>query len=241
MEPLMSLLEATLASPWLYLVVLAAVALDVLLPVVPGEAVVITAGTAVMTGTVDPAALVLAAAAGALLGDAAAHQLGRGAGPLARRLRRWPAADALFRWAATGLAERGTAVVLAGRFVPGGRTAVALTSGLVRVPRRRFLGVSAAAGVLWSVYGTGLGMLGGAAFREQPLLGAALGIGLALVLGGGAELLRSRRDAARRSRAARGISPGRPRASSCPPAAGPGAPPAPAGAGGGPGAPPRIR
>ena len=40
----MHLLDVVMASPWLYLVVLTVVAIDSVLPVMPGETVVITAG-----------------------------------------------------------------------------------------------------------------------------------------------------------------------------------------------------
>lgn len=206
MESLLQLLEATLASPWLYALILAAVAVDVLLPLVPGETMVITAGAFVATGQVDPVLLVISAAAGALIGDLAAHHVGRAAGPLARSARRSRIADGLYRWAEAGLEQRAAGIIMAGRFIPGGRTATAITSGLLRYPRRRFLLWAALAGIAWSLYSAGIGMLGGAAFHERPLVGVAVGIGVALLVGGGAELLRARRAA--RSRTGAGASAG---------------------------------
>lgn len=40
----MHLLDVVMASPWLYAVIIAVVAIDSVLPVMPGETVVITAG-----------------------------------------------------------------------------------------------------------------------------------------------------------------------------------------------------
>ncbi|EWS82778.1 DedA family protein [Brachybacterium phenoliresistens] len=195
MESLLQLLEATLASPWLYALILAAVAVDVLLPLVPAETMVIAAGAFVAAGQVDPVLLVLSAASGALIGDLAAHHVGRAAGPLARWARRSRIADGLFRWAEAGLEQRAAGIIMAGRFIPGGRTATAITSGVLHFPRRRFVLWAALAGIVWSLYSAGIGMLGGAAFRDRPLVGVAVGIGAALLLGGGAELLRARRTA----------------------------------------------
>ncbi|WP_270407858.1 hypothetical protein [Brachybacterium paraconglomeratum] len=49
---------------------------------------------------------------------------------------------------------------------------------------------SSLAALIWSVYYVGIGMLGGLAFGRDPLLGVAVGIALALLLGGGIELVR---------------------------------------------------
>jgi membrane-associated protein len=65
------------------------------------------------------------------------------------------------------------------RFIPGGRTATTLTMGATGYPRARFAGWDAVAAVLWAMYATLLGYLGGAAFEDDPLKGLALGVALA--------------------------------------------------------------
>lgn len=98
-------------------------------------------------------------------------------------------------------------LLISARFIPGDRTATTLTSGIVRYPRPRFVGFAAIAGLLWATYSVGIGIAGGMVFRTEPLLGVAVGIDLALALGGGIELARSlrRRSAlSRPRRAARG-------------------------------------
>ena len=87
MDSILSLAETLMASPWLLLLVLVLAVGDSLVPMVPAETVVLTAGTFAVTGSPSAALLVVAAWAGALLGDVLAHHVGRGAGPLARRLR----------------------------------------------------------------------------------------------------------------------------------------------------------
>src|SRR5690606_15748399 len=193
MDSVLQLAESLMASPWLLLLVIALAVGDSLVPMVPAETVVLTAGTFAVTGSPSAALLVVAAWAGALLGDVLAHHVGRGAGPLTRRLRRRRYAGAVVGAAETALRSRGGVIILGARFVPGARTAVNITSGAIRFPRPAFVLYSSLAALLWSVYYVGIGMLGGIAFGSDPLLGVAVGITLALLLGSGIELVRSLR------------------------------------------------
>lgn len=210
MEAVLQLAENLMGSPWLYLLVLGLAALDGFLPVIPSETVVIAAAAWSITGGPDALPLVLTAWAGAVVGDVVSHQIGRGAGPLARwfRRRRW--GGALLGWAERELALRGGMLLISARFIPGGRTATTLTSGIVRYPRPRFVGFAVIAGLLWAVYSVGIGLLGGLAFHDRPLLGVALGIGLSLVIAVAIEGVRR----LRRSRRAR-VSPPRRTAALC--------------------------
>ena len=200
MDAILHLAESLMGSPWLYLLVLGLTAADGVLPVMPGETVVIAAAAYAVTGEPALLGLLAAAWAGALCGDLLSHQLGRGAGPLARwfRRRRW--GGALLGWAERELNARGGMLLVSARFIPGGRTATTLTSGIVRYPRPRFLWFAALAGLLWAVYYIGIGALGGMMFQDQPLLGVAMGIGAALLLGGAIELVRSLRRYRTRAR-----------------------------------------
>ena len=195
MDAVMDLVTAVMASPWLYVVVAAVVAIDSVFPVVPGEAAVITAGAYAMVQD-SPHALILllVTGIGAVAGDITAHHVGRGAGPVTRWLRRSHAGDALLSWARTGLEKRGGMLIIGARFIPGGRTATSIASGMIGYPRPRFLGFSLIAATAWAGYNVGIGMLGGIAFRDQPLLGVVCGVGLALVIGIVLERLRVRRE-----------------------------------------------
>lgn len=190
MDSILHLAESLMASPWLYLLVVGLAALDGFFPIVPGETVVIAAAAYAVTGAPNPLLILVAAWVGAVIGDLISHHLGRGAGPVARwfRRRRW--GGAILAWAERELTARGGMLLISARFIPGGRTATTLTSGIVRYPRPRFLGFVTIAGLLWAIYSVSIGMAGGMAFREQPLLGVAVGIGLALAIGGGIEALR---------------------------------------------------
>lgn len=184
MDSLFALLEATVASPWLYLLVIAVVAADSVLPLLPGETIVITAGAlAAAMGATHVLPLMLAALAGALLGDIAAHHIGRGAGPLVRRIRQVRGGQKLFDWAEHGLRRRGGPVILLARFIPGGRTAANIASGVIGYPRPLFLVFVGIAGMAWSIYYVAVGYAGGTIFRDNPLIGVVIGVGLAFVVG----------------------------------------------------------
>ncbi|GAA1939968.1 VTT domain-containing protein [Brevibacterium antiquum] len=184
------ILAATLESPWVYLLVFIIAGLDSLFPIVPSETVLITAAAYAATGTPNPVGLLLAGAIGALTGDFAAHLVGRGGGSLASRWARRPRARRLLERTEEIFARRGGTVLIAGRFVPGGRTATTVTSGMLKYPIPRFLAFDAAGCLAWALYSTGIGLLSGVLFEDQPLLGVGLGIGIALTITGVAELTR---------------------------------------------------
>src|SRR3712207_9228655 len=83
-------------------------------------------------------AVILAGAAGAWVGDNASYVTGRRLGrPLTRRFFKRPRAQRRLTWARDQLDRRGWYLVVVARFIPGGRTAVTFTAGLVRSGERR--------------------------------------------------------------------------------------------------------
>lgn len=183
-------LASTLTSPWVYALIAFAAALDSLLPVVPSETLLISAATFAATGLPHPLGLVAAATLGALVGDLAAHLVGRSG---SRRLHRWsahPRWQRLFAQAQEMFARRGGTMLIVGRFVPGGRTATTIGSGMLGLPIRDFLVCDGIGSLAWAVYSTGIGLLGGRLFEDQPVLGVLTGIGLALAVSVVVEILR---------------------------------------------------
>ena len=190
MDLALELLTATLTSPWVYLLIAVAAALDSLVPIVPSETLLITAATFAAAGQPHPAGLVIAAAGGALLGDLAAHIVGRLAASGVGRWRRWTRIAELLDSARTVFSRRGGTVLIAGRFVPGGRSLATIGSGLLGSPTRTFLLWDGIGALAWALYSTGIGLIGGTIFDDRPLLGVAFGIGIALAITGAAELVR---------------------------------------------------
>ena len=201
---MIDLAQLDVTSPVSYLIAVLVPALDALIPVLPSETAVIALGVAT-AGSTDPriALLVALAALGAFLGDNAAYLLGRRFGPAVSR---WIFAGERgarrLGWARRALAEYGTRIIVACRFIPGGRTAVTLTCGLIGYPRRSFILGTGLAGILWASYAFLIGRLGGRAFEGRPWAGLLLGLGLAVVVSGVVEAARRIRGRARTRRAA---------------------------------------
>ena len=179
-------------------------ALDAVLPVLPSETIIITLGVAT-AGSADPriALLVACAAAGAFLGDNLCYVLGRRFGPwIDRRFFRSEKGAKQRAWAIQSLERYGIPLIVACRFIPGGRTAVMLSCGIVRYDRRRFIIATAIAGVIWACYAFFIGRLGGKAFEDKPWAGLLLAFGGTLAISALIELVR-------RLRARTGPAPGR--------------------------------
>jgi membrane protein DedA with SNARE-associated domain len=197
------LAQLDIGSPVSYLIAVLVPALDALIPVLPSETAVIALGVAT-AGSTDPriAVLVALAAVGAFLGDNAAYLLGRRFGPaVSRWIFKGERGARRRAWAQRSLAQYGIRIIVACRFIPGGRTAVTLTCGLIGYPRRSFILGTGIAGVLWASYAFLIGRLGGQAFEGRPWAGLLVGLGLTVVVSGVIEAARRlrRRARARRS------------------------------------------
>jgi membrane-associated protein len=148
---------------------------------VPSETIVITAGVLAAHGDLNVWHVFPAAALGSLLGDNISFALGRYVGePIADRLFRRGRTRERLTWAEEKLEERGPTIVIAGRFIPGGRTAVTFSAGTVGYSWRRFLMADAVAAVIWGAYGTGIGYFGGAAFADETWKALLLAFGIAI-------------------------------------------------------------
>jgi len=179
------------ASGWAYAIVFMLAFLDAIVPVVPSETSVITAGVVAADGHLSLTLVVVAAAAGAFLGDNAAYFIGRRFGE--RLVDRFFAGDRARRridWAKRQLAERGGELIVIARFIPGGRVAVTVTAGVVRYGWPRFVAFDAAAALVWALYASLLGFLGGRAFEHEAWKGLLLAVGIGFAVAGASEAVR---------------------------------------------------
>lgn len=192
------------AGNWWFLGVIFIIAvLDSVIPVVPSETTVIIGGVAVATGTAPyPLLAVIAAgAAGAFIGDNMAFSIGRHwSDAFERRAQRKPKFAAKLVWAREQIADRGGLLLITARFIPGGRTAITIASGITRQPRAWFVRWTFIAAAIWATYAAGLARLVGEPFKDDHAkafwiaFGTALGINIAIEIVRHFRLKRAKRE-----------------------------------------------
>lgn len=143
------------------------VAGDGVFPVLPGETAIVAAAVLAADGTLSLPLVILAAAAGAVIGDSAAFWIGRaGGGPIKRFVSRVAGADRLE--AAERMVKRnGAALVVVGRFLPGIRIAINMSCGAGQMDYRRFVFFDVIGAILWAGQAALLGYFAGKAFADQ--------------------------------------------------------------------------
>jgi membrane protein DedA with SNARE-associated domain len=170
-------------SPVTYLVVFVSTALDVLLPLIPSETIVIGSSVLAAQGGLLIFLIVPAAALGAFLGDNVSYMLGRLVGwPLANRLFRGEKARARLAWAEGAIRRRGAMLIVIGRFIPGGRSATTFAAGTLGMAYRRFLPADAGAAIVWALYISMLGYVGGETFEHNVWLPLLVALAVALLV-----------------------------------------------------------
>ena len=133
----------------------------------------IVAGLLCVVGDLSLGWVILAGALGAFAGDNISYALGRFVGrPAQERFLNGERSQRALAWARGQLAKRGGLVVILGRYVPGGRTAVTFTAGLTHYSYPRFAGYDVIAAVTWATYAALLGYFGGRVLRA-PRLGSS--------------------------------------------------------------------
>lgn len=192
---LLSWVESFSASPWFYLAILGVCIGDSILPVVPSETLVIIGGVSAGMGDLSLPTVIGIAALGAFLGDNGAYLIGRRAGPwVRRRLVTRPKLSARLDWATEQLRKRGFLLLFTARFIPGGRTAITVSSGLTHQPWPKFAFAVGVAGLAWASYGASLGYFFGQRFKDNHTLAFFLALGAALSFTALVELFRWRRS-----------------------------------------------
>lgn len=168
LETLMDWLETLSSNPWFYLIIFVIALLDSVVPIVPSETTVILGGIAAGQGNLWLPLVILLGAAGAFAGDNIAYWLGRRLeGFLRRRVFSREKGKARLEWAERQLRLRGGMLLVTARFIPGGRTAITVSSGITRQPYPRFVAFALLACVLWATYAGVLGFVFGDQFKDD--------------------------------------------------------------------------
>lgn len=184
MQAINDFILAAAGQPWVLFLVFACCFIDGFFPPIPSESVVVgLAAVAATAGVPNPMFLIGVAAAGAFLGDNTAYLIGRRTGTQRWAWMRGPRMQKAFSWAGAELHKRPASLILVARFVPIGRVAVNLTAGVSHYPRPRFVGLTILSALLWAGYSVAIGLFFGQWFEHNHLLGAAVAIVCAIVLG----------------------------------------------------------
>jgi membrane protein DedA with SNARE-associated domain len=172
--------EELARSPWFYLIVYVVALLDSVIPLVPSETVVIIGGVAASAHDKWVWGVIIVGALGAVCGDNLAYAFGRRASVGLTRRRNRKGKKSKLDWAARQLDKRGGVLILTARFIPGGRTAVTVMSGVTHQRWPRFFLFTVIAGVLWATYAALLGYFGGQRFQDNHPAAFILAFGMAL-------------------------------------------------------------
>jgi membrane protein DedA with SNARE-associated domain len=192
-------LSGAVTSSWVYPLLFVIALLDGILPVLPAESLLITAGMYAANGPPNFFLVVALGAAGAFTGDHLAYLIGRSSGG---RLGHWMPPGTrrgnLLEWAGRTLAARGGLILVVARYIAGGRNAATMTMGAVGYPLRSFSFFDVIGTLSWAFVSTLIGYAGGVAFESHPVRGLLFSIGLVVTVTAlveGARHLRRRRTA----------------------------------------------
>ena len=179
------------ASGWAYAILFVLAFLDALIPIVPSETSVITAGVVASAGDLSLPLVILFAATGAFAGDNTSYWIGHRYGTrVEKRFFDGEKARERVAWAHRQIEERGGELIVIARFIPAGRTVVTLSCGTLGYPWRRFVLFDAIAATTWALYASLLGYVGGHTFEAQPWKGLLLAFAIAFAVTGTVELVR---------------------------------------------------
>jgi membrane-associated protein len=211
----MTELLTVLATPaWVYLAIFGFITIDAMVPVVPIQAIMITAGALVVYGHLSLPLVIAVGALAMFTGDSIAFLLGRTAGHVSQRKgptsERWltaklnglrhrfaprndDAEPSKTRRAAArftrGLTTPGPLVLLLCRFVPGGRMAGGYHAGRKGYPVRLWVLFDGGASLAWATYGGLVGHIGGTALTQSAWKLFAIAATAAVVFGGAGWIL----------------------------------------------------
>jgi membrane protein DedA with SNARE-associated domain len=169
------------------------VAGDGVIPLFPGETVVVTGGNFANQGKLSLLFVMIAGFVGAILGDNIAYWIGRLGGERIHRIFRKFAGAERVAAADRMVQERGAVLVTAGRFLPGIRLAINLSCGAGNMSWKKFATFNALGASVWSAQAALLGYAFGNLFKDNHLLGLAVAIGVALLMGAAVTVYEHRR------------------------------------------------
>jgi len=161
-------LEHFSSSPWFYLIIFTIAIADSVIPIVPSETLVIVGGVSAGSGNLLIALIVLVAASGAFIGDNMSYLIGREASErILKRYTRNEKSQMRLEKVIHQIEQRGGLLLITARFIPGGRSILTLTCGITRRNHKWFVSWTIVAALIWSLYASLLGYIGGKTFQDD--------------------------------------------------------------------------
>jgi len=158
--------------------------IDAFFPLVPSESFLVSlAAVGVHTGSPNLILVGVLGAAGALLGDQITYAIGRKLGARGFSWMRGRRAQRVLHYAEKKLETSGALLIFTARYIPVGRVAVNLTAGATGFSHRRFTLFDTIGVLTWATYSVSIGALAGNWMHDNKLLGIAISIVIAVVLG----------------------------------------------------------
>lgn len=177
-------------SLWTYPLISVLVLLDIT-AVIPADAVVVAAAVLAGQGHLRIAFVYLSVIVGAACGDLILYVVGRRFGDRAlRRIFRSEDNRRRLEWAKGQIRHHGSWILVPVRFVPVGRTATVFASGVAPLRLRTFVLADGAAILLYGAYHMSIGWFFGQEFQSSFWKPILIALGVAVVLGGVAEVVR---------------------------------------------------
>ena len=164
-----SLVDLISSSNWTYLVIVAIAYFDAIIPIVPSETAVIAAGVLAGTGDLELSLVIIAGAVGAFTGDNCLPPGPEIRSADSRLVFRGENGQKRHAWAGTRARPVRRTTHLRGALRARGRTAVTVSSGVLRMRWARFAMFDGIAAIAWASYAALIGYLGGKAFEDNPI------------------------------------------------------------------------
>jgi membrane-associated protein len=191
-------LEDISAEWWFLLVIIVIAFLDSVIPIVPSETAVIMGGVAAGSGDQRLLLVIACGALGAFLGDNTAYLLGRQFAPwFEHRAETNEKSHKRLTWAHDQIQKRGGLLLITARFIPGGRTALTVTSGVTKQRWAWFAAWDLVAVLIWASYAAVLGYVFGKRFQDNHTVAFLLAFGAALSITVIIEVVRHVRERAK--------------------------------------------
>ena len=173
------------ASAWWVLPLLVLFCMvDAIFPVVHSESFLVSlASVGVHSGTPNLILIGLLGAGGALAGDQITYFIGKKLGSRGFRWMRGHRAQKVLHYAEKKLETSGALLIFTARYIPIGRVAVNLTAGATGFSHKRFTIFDTIGVLTWASYSVGIGALAGNWIHDNKLVGIAVSIVIAVILG----------------------------------------------------------